>query len=225
MVKMAFRSGCCKFVVGMTMKLLERNPLNYSLARHLSCLCPKNLSASPDKCSTSFKKVLEVLLSKKHFTADQCDQARRPFTSFCDEVVKNKKQDLEAFKERRRKGVEADRLDELFAKYLAHDPERYGHVWEVVKFCLTLSHGQAVVESGFSLNKDMLVENQLEDTLVAQRCVHNAISHKGNMFNIVYVFIFNKLTDLFKHYVVYCSSWHLVCLYLFGLCLYFQQIN
>jgi hypothetical protein len=27
---------------------------------------------------------------------------------------------------------------------------------------------------------------------------------------LVYVFIFNKLTDLFKHYVVYCISWHLV---------------
>ena len=36
---------------------------------------------------------------------------------------------------------------------------------------MTLSHGNARVESGFSANKEMLVENMSEGSLVARRMV------------------------------------------------------
>jgi len=42
--KMSFRVGCGKFLSRMTAKLLERNPLQYSLVRNLSCLSPKSLA-------------------------------------------------------------------------------------------------------------------------------------------------------------------------------------
>jgi len=40
---------------------------------------------------------------------------------------------------------------------------------------LILSHGNAAVESGFSVNKELLVENMEEETIVAQRVVFDAI--------------------------------------------------
>ena len=40
---------------------------------------------------------------------------------------------------------------------------------------LILSLGNAAVESGFSVNKELLVENMEEDTIVAQRIVFDAI--------------------------------------------------
>ena len=39
---------------------------------------------------------------------------------------------------------------------------------------LILSHGSAAVESGFSINNDMLVENLLEESLVGQRIVYDS---------------------------------------------------
>ena len=44
---------------------------------------------------------------------------------------------------------------------------------------LILSHGNAAVESGFSVNKELLVENMEEDTIVAQRIVFDAIRVSG----------------------------------------------
>jgi len=41
---------------------------------------------------------------------------------------------------------------------------------------LSLFHGNAAVERSFSINKECLVENLLEDSLVAQRVVYDAVS-------------------------------------------------
>ena len=44
---------------------------------------------------------------------------------------------------------------------------------------LILSHGNATVESGFSVNSDLLVENMNEDSIVAQRVVYDELRAKG----------------------------------------------
>ena len=43
---------------------------------------------------------------------------------------------------------------------------------EVLKIILTLSHGQASVERGFSVNKSLLVENIATKSLIVQRIVY-----------------------------------------------------
>lgn len=50
---------------------------------------------------------------------------------------------------------------------------------KLVKRVLTLSHGQAAVERGFNVNKEATVENQLEESLVAQRFVYDGVREKG----------------------------------------------
>jgi len=60
----------------------------------------------------------------------------------------------------------------------------------VFKFCMVLSHRQATVESGFSTNKRILVENQAEETLVGQRHVHDAVHHAGTTMPYL---IFSKI--------------------------------
>ena len=46
---------------------------------------------------------------------------------------------------------------------------------KLVNRVLTLSHGQAAVERGFNINKEAVVENQLEESLVAQRFVFDGV--------------------------------------------------
>ena len=53
------------------------------------------------------------------------------------------------------------------------------HLWTVVKLVLVLSHGNASVEGGFSVNKELLIENMHEETAVAQRVVYDAILIAG----------------------------------------------
>ncbi|KAL7388776.1 hypothetical protein ABVT39_020436 [Epinephelus coioides] len=56
--------------------------------------------------------------------------------------------------------------------------------WHVVKMLLVLSHGQANVERGFSINKELIVENQKEASLVAQRLIIGHIRSVGGVTNV-----------------------------------------
>ena len=52
----------------------------------------------------------------------------------------------------------------------------FKELWDTMKFLLTLSHSQASVERGFSVNKEVLVLNLKEVSLVAQCFIHDTIS-------------------------------------------------
>ncbi|KAJ8368824.1 hypothetical protein SKAU_G00088520 [Synaphobranchus kaupii] len=60
----------------------------------------------------------------------------------------------------------------------------FSKVWHVVKMLLVLSHGQASVERGFSINKELIVENQKEASLVAQRLIVGHIRSVGSVTNV-----------------------------------------
>ncbi|KAK2144699.1 hypothetical protein LSH36_737g05010 [Paralvinella palmiformis] len=75
------------------------------------------------------------------------------------------------------KPEETDRLDAFFYKKL-HDKSELLARWQF-RLLLCLAHGQADVERGFSVNKDMLVENMKTETFVAQRMVYDSVSSLG----------------------------------------------
>lgn len=77
------------------------------------------------------------------------------------------------------------RLDEFYIEHLSNKAE-FCHLWEVVKLVLVLSHGQASVERGFSVNKEVMVENLKEHSLIAQRIIHDHVNHVGGLLNIAY---------------------------------------
>ncbi|KAJ4946065.1 hypothetical protein JOQ06_023740 [Pogonophryne albipinna] len=70
-------------------------------------------------------------------------------------------------------------------KRILHHLVGANHVEEhVVKMLLVLSHGQASVERGFSINKELIVENQKEASLVAQRLIVGHIRAVGGVTNV-----------------------------------------
>ena len=75
-----------------------------------------------------------------------------------------------------------DRLDELFSTYMNADP--YQKLFKVLQLLLVLSHGEASVERGFSVNKELEVENLETQSLVAQRLVCDHINAVGGILNV-----------------------------------------
>ena len=57
-----------------------------------------------------------------------------------------------------------DRLDSFLSEILQMQVE-YQDLWLTVQLLLTLSHGQATVERGFSVNKEVLTPNLQEVSL------------------------------------------------------------
>ena len=53
---------------------------------------------------------------------------------------------------------------------------------KVIKLILVLSNGQASVERGFSINKESIVENQKEKSIISQRFIYDyCLTEAGGM--------------------------------------------
>ena len=61
--------------------------------------------------------------------------------------------------------------------------ERLDSLFEVTKIVLILSHRNAQVESRFSINNDIFVENLHGKSIVAQRHIYDGIVHAGGVAN------------------------------------------
>jgi len=60
----------------------------------------------------------------------------------------------------------------------------YPKVWSVCELALLLSHGQASIERGFSVNKELVIENQSEQTVAARRIIKDHIIHVNGVTNV-----------------------------------------
>ncbi|KAH8034244.1 hypothetical protein HPB51_021957 [Rhipicephalus microplus] len=74
-------------------------------------------------------------------------------------------------------------LDEFYLELLKGDSS-YMHLWKVIRLLLILSHGQATVERGFSVNRQVSVENLKDILYVSQRIVCDAVSQAGGILNV-----------------------------------------
>ena len=76
-----------------------------------------------------------------------------------------------------------ERIDDFYVTILSGKP-KFKELFSFVKLVCILSHGNATVESGFSINSDVLVENLLEKSVVAQRQVYDGIHHSGGVLKV-----------------------------------------
>ena len=79
--------------------------------------------------------------------------------------------------------VGESRLDVLFYDSMANVTE-WADLWELTKKLLLLSHGQASVERGFSINKEISVENMTAQTLISQRVIKDHLLNVGGVTKV-----------------------------------------
>ena len=83
-----------------------------------------------------------------------CDDILAQFEEFIDVLVTCNKQEFVSFSPH-----DADQwIDELYFKFMSRN-SRFDKVCSVINNVLVISHGQATVERGFSVNKEVEVEN------------------------------------------------------------------
>ena len=72
-------------------------------------------------------------------------------------------------------------------------------LWFVIKIVSTFSYGQAAaVESGFSINSSIMIENLQEESLVAQQLAYDSINSLGGIKQIDSMPINNKILESVK---------------------------
>ena len=77
--------------------------------------------------------------------------------------------------------IEEDRLDTILQSRVEVE---YPKVWKVARLALILSHGQATVERGFSINNELVTENQQQQRLVAIRIIKDHIMYVNGVTNV-----------------------------------------
>ncbi|GBM90104.1 hypothetical protein AVEN_185844-1 [Araneus ventricosus] len=176
---------CKKFLIKLTMKLLEKSPLWDSVVRNLSCLDPRNMT-DKKKCLNKMNRILNSMIEAKHVDENVCDENLMEFDDYLDNVAL-KHSEFSEF------SPENSRVDEFF--YETMNTSKYRNLWKVVEMLLLLSHGQATVEKGFSINKNVKVENMKELSYVSQRFVCDYIISTGNSIHNI------KITNIMRIYV------------------------
>lgn len=66
--------------------------------------------------------------------------------------------------------------------------ERSENLKKIFQLLLPLSHGNATLERGFSINEDVIAENLKEDSIVAQRIVYDIVMDAGGVDEFVLTF-------------------------------------
>ena len=76
-----------------------------------------------------------------------------------------------------------ERLDTYWFKLLSAAGKAMGSLSEFVRIVMIMSHGNAVLERGFSINEECLIE-KIKDSLVAQRVVYDSVQSSDGVLKV-----------------------------------------
>lgn len=144
--------------------------------RNLASLNPSQIANDPAKSKEKLKRVVNRLDHAKRIKSKDCDDVIWQYNYFFYEAVGSKFHSYEPYSEN-------SRLDKFFYEEIGTKKE-YGLLFDVIKLCLCLSHGQATVERGFFINADLIVEDLKEGSITAQRIVYDNVSFAGGVLEI-----------------------------------------
>ena len=161
-----FREECRNFITLILKKLQTKSPLNKKLVRGFSFLDPSLFGKQ--LCISRLNLCLQECVSEMWLSGLEADEAKKQFMLLtCDSRIIDKALQFNRT---------TDRLDEFWLLILKEKPAARA-LDTFIRKILTLSHGQASIERGFSINKDAIVENQKESSLIAQRLVYDSIKN------------------------------------------------
>ena len=172
-----FKLQCREILSTLIAKLTAKSPLKYNLVRHMSCLDPEEMiNKEIDSNLSSFRHVLNILVSLNRAQINECDEILSIFRDFLE--CYRHSQEIAAFSKAE------GRLDRLYY-LLLNGKEKFTKLWRIINVLLLLSHGQATVERGFSVNRDTTQTNISQKVLISKRIIKDHLEHVGGLANIV----------------------------------------
>ena len=167
----------------------KKRPISFKLLRALSCLNPCLMVSNPASCRSNFK-VVDSLLQSNRLTELNCEAIIRDYEAFLDNIPQADSDDFSSFSWR------MDRLDDFLLPLVKG---QFDKLVPVLRILLILSHGQAAVERGFSVNNELEVENLQERSLVAQRLVCEYVKLHGGVSQVPLTNTWTNRGNLGRH--------------------------
>lgn len=173
-----FKHTCKKCLVLTVQKFIEKSPLKYPLVSQLSFLDPRDMACKDAGVGiTKFRKALTYLVHVHRVNEEDCDELIRLYSQFIEEIVLPQSSQFSHF------DPYTDRVDTFLHDRMSTQ-KPYEKLWRLCRQLLLLSHGQASVERGFSINRQIEDDNLSEDSYVAQRCISDHLRAVGGTKNV-----------------------------------------
>ena len=158
----SFFNKVINFVTTIAKKLFEKSSMSHNVVRNSVIFdpliaCQENVGTLQSK----LKKVLDHLIKHKLFQAQFCDKIMQQFLEFVGHDLKLLSDLFQSYKR------EKTSLDEFY--FEKTDIRRFKELASLLN--LTLSHGQAAVERGFSINNSLSIVNISEKSLLCKKLV------------------------------------------------------
>lgn len=166
-----FRNDSRKALKEFCISILAKSPLIFPLTKGISCFDPA-VALKSNVRSFRLDKALEIFVEHNLFSGYQADAIKRNYDYVCKQSFFT--ESLSNF------STANHRLDDFWVNIIPKS-EDFDNLRLFLKMILILSHGNAFSESGFSINKEILIENLAEESLVAQRQVYDAIMYHGGV--------------------------------------------
>ena len=119
-----------------------------------------------EKSLTCFNLLAEKVAQLKWMSPDEADEAKTEYLKFIGTECVLFKDKFLAF------DAASDHVDTFLGTFL-HGQKEYATLWNVCLFVFVLSHGQSAVETGYSVNEDMLAENLKYQSFIGQRMFYD----------------------------------------------------
>ena len=119
-------------------------------------------------------------MDAKRVKETEVDLLKKEYTSFFSDDVHGNPRTSQEFKEYDK--VSSERVDCYLATYLKDS--KYQKLWDLFKCLLVLSHGQAGVERGFSINSEIMEYNFKQKSVVALRNIYDHIQTCGSVLHV-----------------------------------------
>ena len=114
-------------------------------------------------------RLVDKLYNLSRISSKHADEAKKEYFKLVSSTQNKHKDAFLSCDEKK------SRLDSFFVD-LMDGNARYRKCWTFFKIVFTLSHGPAGVRRGFSVNKELLVENLQQTSLISQRLICDYIS-------------------------------------------------
>ena len=165
------------FLIGMVEKIQERTPLKYPIVRAAASLNPLLMLRNETESTLLFGRLVDIMYEHKRVTSKEADDVKRQYASFLEIVVSGNADKFESF------NFKKDRLDSFLYAFMGGKQE-FQLLWKVTLFVMIISHGQATIERGFNVNKDVVVQNLAKESIRSQRLVYDNIKDIGPVSQI-----------------------------------------
>ena len=145
------------------------------MANALQFLDPPVMLNQQKDAKASLNIVLHELYNKGWVAANECNDFKWQYDDFLDNA-KHSKLKFSNFHFTNKH----NRIDQFLHEHMGSKP-CYQALWKICKMLLILSHGQAAVERGFSINKQIAVENLKERSFIAHRTIVDYLKDIGGL--------------------------------------------